>query len=681
MHRRRSPLILLLLLVVWGWALSATWSQQDDGQADVSVPATDADDAASDAQPAADAAVDTSSSESTGGDDGASSTTSAAADDTFQKVYWPLITLGVGIAIVLGLIIFLKVNAFIALITAAIAVSLMAEGDWSGKISRVADAFGSAAGNIGIVIALAAVIGKCMLDSGAADRVVRAFLRLLGEKRAPVALMGSGFILAVPVFFDTVFYLLVPLARSMYRRTGKNYLLYIMAISAGGAVTHTLVPPTPGPLVMADNLNFDVGMMIMIGALVALPAAIVGLVVAVFTDRIMPIPMRKIGSEPDPKPLSDSELPSLLMSLAPVLLPVLLISTNTVLTTLADGEHAALLKPSDVTNWAQLQTTLREQAAAEGENPAKRISATLDGGSGANRDERDEVAALLTQESPLSTAEQQTLIDGLNQFVLPEKGFHRGETETAFLGILPNDAARSLLKKDRGRLKKTEAERLNRALLESAYPDLIKPHVWDTQLRQAADYSSLFGNANLALLLSTVIAMWTLVRQRGLARIELAQAVEESLMSGGVIILITAGGGAFGAMLTQAHVGDAIKSLFQIEPGAGAGLMFLVLGFAIATVLKIAQGSSTVAMITGSAMLAGIASAEVLGFHPVYLATAIGGGSLVGSWMNDSGFWIFAKMGGLTEVEALKSWTIMLVVLGCVAFAVTLLLAVVMPMA
>ena len=170
-------------------------------------------------------------------------------------------------------------------------------------------------------------------------------------------------------------------------------------------------------------------------------------------------------------------------------------------------------------------------------------------------------------------------------------------------------------------------------------------------------------------------------RQRKLGRTETASLVETSLMSGGVIILITAGGGAFGAMLKQADVGEAIKGLFAIsEDGSGAGLMFLLLGFAIAAVLKVAQGSSTVAMITGSAMLAGIAQPETLGYHPVYLATAIGGGSLVGSWMNDSGFWIFAKMGGLTETEALKSWTTMLLILGVVSFAVTLLLAVVLPM-
>jgi GntP family gluconate:H+ symporter len=172
--------------------------------------------------------------------------------------------------------------------------------------------------------------------------------------------------------------------------------------------------------------------------------------------------------------------------------------------------------------------------------------------------------------------------------------------------------------------------------------------------------------------------MGLLFVQRKLSRSQMAQVVETSLMSGGVIILITAAGGAFGEMLKEAKVGEAINDLFA---GVGqGGMTMLVLGFGVAAVLKIAQGSSTVAMITGSAMLSGIARPEVLGFHPVYLATAIGGGSLIGSWMNDSGFWIFAKMGGLTEVETLKSWTIMLMVLGFTSLLTTLLLAKLLPL-
>jgi GntP family gluconate:H+ symporter len=467
----------------------------------------------------------------------------AAAESTVNPTQ-SLIILAVGIAIVLGLIIFMRANAFMALITAAIVVSLCAPGDLGDKISRVAEAFGRGCGSIGIVIALAAVIGQCMMDSGAADRVVRAFLRLLGEKRAPIALMGSGYVLAVPVFFDTVFYLLVPLARSFYRKTRKNYLKCILAIAAGGAITHTLVPPTPGPLTMAVTLEIDLGYMIMIGAMVALPAAIAGLICAGVMDRLMPIPMRTLSDDEDTEPIPDDQLPGLFVSLLPVVLPVILIGFNTA------------------------TDTIVKQYGSE-------------------------------------TAAQ----------------------------ILP--------------------------------------------------YAQVVGNPNFALLLSTVIALWLLYVQKGPTLKELSDIVEVSLMSGGVIILITAGGYAFGQMLKEAQVGDAIEMLTAPESGEGiAGMTMLFLCFGVAALLKVAQGSSTSAMIITSSMVAPMVSdPAALGFHPVYLATAIGAGSLVGSWMNDSGFWIFAKMGGLTEAEALKSWTVMLVVLGIVSMAMTLLMVQVLPLA
>ena len=120
----------------------------------------------------------------------------------------------------------------------------MDAGESAGdRMNAVVQSFGSSAGSIGIVIAMAAIIGKCMLDSGAADRIVRNAVDVVGEKKASLGLMISGFVLAIPVFFDTVFYLLVPLARSLHRRTNKNYLRYLMAIATGGAITHTLVPP------------------------------------------------------------------------------------------------------------------------------------------------------------------------------------------------------------------------------------------------------------------------------------------------------------------------------------------------------------------------------------------------------------------------------------------------------
>src|SRR5256714_12879970 len=201
----------------------------------------------------------------------------------------PMLILLVGMATILAGILGLRLNAFLALITAAIVVSLLAPGEPAVKIARVAEGFGRTAGTIGIVIALAAVAGQAMMDSGAADRIVRAFIGLLGEQRSATALCATGYVLSIPVFFDTVFYLLVPLARSGYARTNRYYLKYLLAIAAGAGATHTLVPPTPGPLAVAGTLGVDLGTMVLVGLAVALPAGGAGLVVTGWVARRMPV--------------------------------------------------------------------------------------------------------------------------------------------------------------------------------------------------------------------------------------------------------------------------------------------------------------------------------------------------------------------------------------------------------
>ena len=540
-----APLVAVVLLATWLFPLSPaiTWAQappeqQPEAPAEATPAESEAVDSATEAEAESTADADAEPAEAEESED------EALTKDELTRSFSALI---IGIIVVLGLIIVGKVNAFLALITAAMVVSLMGPGDPAEKMTRVAAAFGSTAGSIGIVIALASIIGTCMLDSGAADKIVRAFVRVLGEKRAPTALMGSGFLLAIPVFFDTVFYLLVPLARSLYKRTGKNYLMYLMAICAGGAITHGLVPPTPGPLTMAATLNLDLGVMILVGGCIALPASVAGLFYSKLINRLMPLEMRELGTEQEHEPLSDEQLPGLIESLLPVVLPVLLISSNTV------------------------------------------------------------VEALMKAGSAMDTVP--AYVDTL------ENNFH--------------------------------------------------------------PITAIFGNPNFALLISTVIAMFTLMRKRNLTRNEMARVVETSLMSGGLIILITSGGGAFGGMLKAAEVGTAIQQVFA---GSGsAGMTMLFLGFLIAAIMKVAQGSSTVAMITTAGMLVSVADPKALGFDPVYLATAIGSGATCGSWMNDSGFWIVAKMGGLTETETLKSWTLLLLVLGVTGFLCTLLAAQFIP--
>ncbi len=446
----------------------------------------------------------------------------------------PLLILLLGITIVVGMIVGLRINAFVALITAAIVISILSPGEWSIKIARVATSFGSTAGSIGIVIAMAAVIGVTMMSSGAADRVVQAFIRFLGKERGSPALAASGFVLSVPVFFDTVFYLLIPLARSMFSQTGKDYLKYVIAIAAGAAATHALVPPTPGPLVIAENLNVDLGTMILIGALVALPATTLGLFYASWLNRKMPVPMRDVpGTESSESELG--QLPGLGVSVLPIVLPILFIAGKTV-----------------------------------------------------------------------------------------------------FLPFVDHDAP-------------------------------------------LARWIYVIGDANMALLIAAIASTALYIYMRRPTRKRLSKVIEQSLMSGGLIILITAAGGTFGAMLKEAQIGPAISGLFEGISGS-AGIGMLILGFGIASLLKFAQGSSTVAMITASAMLAAMITPDSLNFNIVYLGTAIGGGSLVGSWMNDSGFWIYSKMSGLTEVETLKSWSVLLIILGTTAGIISVILSIVLPL-
>src|SRR5256884_1979552 len=185
------------------------------------------------------------------------------------------------------------------------------------------------------------------------------------------------------------------------------------------------------------------------------------------------------------------------------------------------------------------------------------------------------------------------------------------------------------------------------------------------------------------MLVATAVAMWVYAR-RGVSRADLARMVDTSLMGAGFIILIIAASGAFGVALQATGIGPVIERAFvgsEAAAGTGAGLVFLFLGFGVASLIKIAQGSSTVAMITAAAMLAAMLPANGrLPVHARYVRTAIASGSLVGTWMNDSGFSLFSKMGGLSDLVTFKSWTPVLASVGITSMVTTVVLALLVPL-
>lgn len=470
-------------------------------------------------------------------------------------------------------ILVLRLHAFLALVLAALTTALLtpqgaltayakvqvAKGLWtpsaadafvaSPAAERVAEAFGKTCAGIGILIAMASIIGTCLLASGAADRIVRQALSLFGQDRAPLAFLSSGYLLAIPVFFDTVFLLMVPLAKAMRLRTGRNYLLYVLAIVAGGTMTHSLVPPTPGPLYVADRLGINLGTMILAGCLIGAVTSSVGYLYGAWANQRWDLPLRDTSPSARAQGhnlcghLGDA-LPPLWLSLLPIVLPVALIAGQT------------------------------------------GLDAWIDAG--------------------------------------------RGSAPGWLAAVLP--------------------------------------------------VATTMGNKNIAVTLGAGVALATLAWQAGRSRTEvrgqLASAVQAAITSAAGIILITAAGGAFGAAVQQSGVERAIS---QVTEGLRP-LWVLPVAFLVTMLIRTAQGSATVAMITAAGLMEPFASPEVLGFHPVYLALAIGCGSKLFTWMNDSGFWIISNTAGMTQREALRTLTVQLALMGLVGLAATMLGAICFPL-
>lgn len=334
--------------------------------------------------------------------------------------------------------------------------------------------------------------------------------------------------------------LVLPLAKALRIRTGKDYVLYLMAICASGMVTHSLVVPHPGPLAMAGTIGIDLGASIGIGILAGVFPVACGWIASRWINRRIDVPLRETAGAPleDLEAIvrkPEEELPSFALSILPIILPIALISAASFLNALY-GTTGSI--PA---TWAWL----------------------------------------------------------------------------AFL-----------------------------------------------------------GERNVALLIACFVAMGILVRQRKLKLAGITSLIGPPLETAGVIILITSAGGAFGFMLKNAGVGDAIRAAAE-----GHAVDLVVLSYVVACVIRVAQGSATVAMLTTSAMMLPFIKDSALPFHPIYLFLSIGFGAMICSWMNDSGFWVVSRLSGMTEKETLRSWTVVSSVCSVAGFVETLVLSRLLPFA
>lgn len=444
----------------------------------------------------------------------------------------------IGLVTIVFLLVKLDLPAFLGLIIATFIVGIVTPEIPIGQVpEELAANFAATLQSIGIPILMAAIIGKTIMESGAAERIVRVYLALTGEERAEISMLGSGFFLAIPVFFASVFYLLAPIARSMRERTNGHLALYISALGAGAAAAHGLVLPTPGPLAVTSRLRVNFGLSILVGLCIAFVSAISsGLIYGRWIDQRLDVPHRDAMG--------------------------------------ADRDDLVEMTEQDV----------------------------------------DDLPGFVEAALPIILAVVLIIFQTVTSAVLPKGTYPLIMTAVSFL-----------------------------------------------------------GSPNFALTLAAIASTWTYYRFSTLNREELSDELTEAVQFGGRITAIVGAGGAFGALLATSGIGDYIASVM-----ATIGLPLLVTGWLIAALVRVAQGSATVALLTAAEIMKPLL--DQLSVHPVYMVMAIGSGGVFLSWYNDGGFWIVNELGGLSQSETLKTWSMITVIQSVVGLLATLLMANALPL-
>ena len=425
-----------------------------------------------------------------------------------------------GIILLLTLILRFKIQAFIALLIASIVLGILAGMEPLNIITTIKDGMGNTLGFVAVVVGLGAMFGSILEHSGGAEALAKYLLDKFGEKNTSSALMLTGFFVAIPVFFDVGFIILIPLIYSLQRKTKKSLLLYGLPLLAGLAVTHAFIPPTPGPVAVADILNADLGWVILFGFIVGIPTAIIsGPIFAKYIAKRIHVDAPKLEMDG----IAITNFPSVGMILSIIGLPIVLIVGNTFLN------------------------------------------------------------------SPL--------LEDIN------------------------------------------------------IPDVVKK------------WMGLIGHPFTALILANLIAWYLLGIKRGVKKDDLLKITTKSMGPAGIIILLTGAGGVFKEMLVNTGSGEMIAGYLS-----DGGMGILLFAFIVAALIRVMQGSATVAMITAAGLTAPLLLGGVGELQKALIVIAIASGASIMSHVNDSGFWLVSKYLGLTEKQTFRSWTVMTTILALVGF-------------
>ncbi|GAA1763933.1 GntP family permease [Kocuria aegyptia] len=474
-----------------------------------------------------------------------------------------LLALVLGIATIIVLVLRTRLDAFVALLIAALVTGLVAGQPVLDIVSAITTGFGNTLASIGIVIGLGVGIGKILEVSGAANALALAFLRVFGHGREPWAMGSVGALVSIPVFCDSGYVIMNPLARSIARVKRAGYVTLALALGCGMTLTHHLVPPTPGPLAVAGILDADLGAIILAGL--------------AFTVLLLPVVVlyaRWIGPQLEPK-VEEHVREAVYGTVATA--GVGGGGARTSGTDLQEG-------PRDGLDDEAAQGPTADPAYDLGEPPA-----------GAKPHKVGALVASLPLLIPL-------LLIILNTVT--------GAVDQNAQGVIGGDE--------------------------------YEPSAWAVPF-------AFIGNPVVALIIGMVLALYVLL-PRWTPRNKAHGWFAEAAASAGLILLITGAGGALGQVLRSSGVGDALAEAIAATP-----LPAFLVPFLVATLVRIAQGSGTVAMITAASVSAPLVT--TLGIDPVVAAMACTAGSMVFSYFNDSYFWVVTRFTGLQGTDALKGWS------------------------
>jgi len=434
--------------------------------------------------------------------------------------YSLLLAVFIGIVVLLFLILKLRIQAFVALLIASIVVGVFSGMNPSDIISTIQQGMGNTLGFVAVVVGLGAMFGAILEYSGGAEALANYLVNKFGEQNASWALVIAGFCIAIPVFFDVAFIILVPIIYSLQRKTKKSLLLYAIPLLAGLAITHAFIPPTPGPVAVADILKADLGWVILLGFITGIPTAIIsGPVFAKYISKKIFVEAPLLSGNVD----NQNQFPSVGIISMIIGIPIILIVLNTVLNSSLFRENFI---PIQIKSWLKM-----------------------------------------------------------------------------------------------------------------------------------------IGHPFTALIIANLVAWYLLGIKRRFSKESLLKITTKSMEPAGVIILLTGAGGVFKQVLINTGTGEMLANYFAHE-----GVSILLFAFVAAAIVRVLQGSSTVAMITAAGITAPLLVSNISEIDKALLVIAIASGASILSHVNDSGFWLVSKYLGIDEKETFKSWTIMTTILSVTGF-------------